>query len=123
MIEQRHQANLLVAVLASGLGIVLALLPLVVPHPLALMGLWLAQAPLALAASSAFAWRPRDEGWASRVGDMLATAVLYALPYLATAAAIAWPLNKIGRAHVCTPVPTAHLVCRLLFEKKKTKHN
>src|SRR3546814_2568258 len=93
MSEQRHQANLLVAVLASGLGIVLALLPLVVPHPLALMGLWLAQAPLALAASSAFAWRPRDEGWASRVGDMLATAVLYALPYLATAAAIAWPLN------------------------------
>src|SRR3546814_10530549 len=57
------------------------------------MGLWLAQAPLALAASSAFAWRPRDGGWASRVGDMLATAVLYALPYLATAAAIAWPLN------------------------------
>src|SRR3546814_9557231 len=25
---------------------------------------------------------------------------------------------KIGRAHVCTPVPNAHLVCRLLLEKK-----
>src|SRR3546814_1255224 len=29
-------------------------------------------------------------------------------------------LNKIGRAHVCTPVTNAHLVCRLLLEKKKT---
>src|SRR3546814_7553540 len=27
-------------------------------------------------------------------------------------------LPKIGRAHVCTPVTNAHLVCRLLFEKK-----
>src|SRR3546814_4599624 len=26
---------------------------------------------------------------------------------------------KIGRAHVCTPVTNAHLVCRLLLEKKK----
>src|SRR3546814_9149672 len=25
---------------------------------------------------------------------------------------------KIGRAHVCTPVPNAHLVCRLLLVKK-----
>src|SRR3546814_1117328 len=32
---------------------------------------------------------------------------------------------KIGRAHVLTPVTNAHLVCRLLLEKKKntnTKH-
>src|SRR3546814_3308044 len=27
--------------------------------------------------------------------------------------------KKIGRAHVCTPVTTAPLVCRLLLEKKK----
>src|SRR3546814_7913260 len=27
---------------------------------------------------------------------------------------------EIGRAHVCTPVHNAHLVCRLLLEKKKT---
>src|SRR3546814_8651781 len=28
---------------------------------------------------------------------------------------------KIGRANVCTPVTNAHLVCRLLLEKKKTR--
>src|SRR3546814_1397256 len=27
--------------------------------------------------------------------------------------------EQIGRAHVCTPVTNAHLVCRLLLEKKK----
>src|SRR3546814_10347891 len=27
--------------------------------------------------------------------------------------------REIGRAHVCTPVTNAHLVCRLLLEKKK----
>src|SRR3546814_4072243 len=27
-------------------------------------------------------------------------------------------LTQIGRAHVCTPVTNAHLVCRLLLEKK-----
>src|SRR3546814_3622016 len=27
-------------------------------------------------------------------------------------------LNEIGRAHVCTPVTNAHLVCRLLLEHK-----
>src|SRR3546814_4898629 len=26
---------------------------------------------------------------------------------------------QIGRAHVCTPVPNGHPVCRLLLEKKK----
>src|SRR3546814_3459898 len=29
---------------------------------------------------------------------------------------------QIGRAHVRTPVTNAHLVCRLLLEKKKRKH-
>src|SRR3546814_8646455 len=28
-------------------------------------------------------------------------------------------LEEIGRAHVCTPVTNAQLVCRLLLEKKK----
>src|SRR3546814_3737909 len=28
------------------------------------------------------------------------------------------PFHQIGRAHVCTPVINAHLVCRLLLEKK-----
>src|SRR3546814_8307835 len=27
-------------------------------------------------------------------------------------------ISEIGRAHVCTPVTNAHLVCRLLLEKK-----
>src|SRR3546814_2864609 len=31
-------------------------------------------------------------------------------------------IDKIGRAHVCTPVTNAHLVCRLLLEKKKNQH-
>src|SRR3546814_7901354 len=30
---------------------------------------------------------------------------------------------KIGRAHVCTPVTNAHLVCRLLLEKKKNNEH
>src|SRR3546814_5243603 len=30
-----------------------------------------------------------------------------------------WGLRQIGRAHVCTPVTNAHIVCRLLLEKKK----
>ena len=30
-------------------------------------------------------------------------------------------LDKIGRAHVWTPVTFLYLVCRLLLEKKKTK--
>src|SRR3546814_10810327 len=29
--------------------------------------------------------------------------------------------EQIGRAHVCTPVTNAHIVCRLLLEKKKQK--
>src|SRR3546814_9690586 len=28
--------------------------------------------------------------------------------------------NQIGRAHVCTPVTNAHLVCRLLLENNNT---
>src|SRR3546814_5834442 len=31
-------------------------------------------------------------------------------------------LTQIGRAHVRTPVTNAHLVCRLLLEKKKLTH-
>src|SRR3546814_10297266 len=29
---------------------------------------------------------------------------------------------EIGRAHVCTPVTNAHLVCRILLETKKQLH-
>src|SRR3546814_9239911 len=31
--------------------------------------------------------------------------------------------TKIGRAHVCTPVTNAHLVCRLLLAKKTNPTN
>src|SRR3546814_10167577 len=31
-------------------------------------------------------------------------------------------VEQIGRAHVCTPVTNAHLVCRLLLETKHTVH-
>src|SRR3546814_5228278 len=31
--------------------------------------------------------------------------------------------ETIGRAQVCTPVTNAHIVCRLLLEKKKYKPN
>src|SRR3546814_3911882 len=30
--------------------------------------------------------------------------------------------EEIGRAHVLTPVPHAHLVCRILLSKKKQQH-
>src|SRR3546814_7933400 len=33
--------------------------------------------------------------------------------------ALLWFSHEIGRAHVCTPVTNAHLVCRLLLEIKK----
>src|SRR3546814_4746672 len=31
--------------------------------------------------------------------------------------------RQIGRAHVCTPVTNAHLVCRLLLEKKNNLYS
>src|SRR3546814_6919257 len=31
-------------------------------------------------------------------------------------------VEEIGRAHVCTPVTNAHLVCRLLLAKKKKNY-
>src|SRR3546814_6863568 len=30
--------------------------------------------------------------------------------------------REIGRAHVCTPVTNAHIVCRLLLEKRKIRN-
>src|SRR3546814_6054083 len=42
---------------------------------------------------------------------------------VAAVMAAAVGIGEIGRAHVCTPVTTAHLVCRLLLEKTKTEHN
>src|SRR3546814_1365404 len=45
-----------------------------------------------------------------------------AYPDAETQQAAAHWLGKIGRAHVRTPVTNAHLVCRLLLEKKKYKN-
>src|SRR3546814_1845768 len=39
------------------------------------------------------------------------------------AGAAAQRLGQIGRAHVRTPVTNAHLVCRLLLEKKNKRKN
>src|SRR3546814_2243319 len=36
-------------------------------------------------------------------------------------AVLAHRRGQIGRAHVCTPVTNAHLVCRPLLEKKKSE--
>src|SRR3546814_3173718 len=41
---------------------------------------------------------------------------------LATLDVVLMRQDQIGRAHVCTPVTNAHLVCRLLLDKKKTYH-
>src|SRR3546814_1272551 len=41
-----------------------------------------------------------------------------AVEQLARHAAHQMQALEIGRAHVCTPVTNAHLVCRLLLEKK-----
>src|SRR3546814_3795654 len=32
------------------------------------------------------------------------------------------PIEEIGRAHVGTPVTNAHLVCRVMLEKKKIRN-
>src|SRR3546814_2663392 len=40
------------------------------------------------------------------------------LAYLGLVEALyGYPIDEIGRAHVCTPVTNAHLVCRLMLEK------
>src|SRR3546814_4582642 len=45
---------------------------------------------------------------------------LLAIFLLAGAVGLAVEAAESGRAHVCTPVTNAPLVCRLLLEKKKT---
>src|SRR3546814_7398417 len=41
------------------------------------------------------------------------------VPWVSIIMRRAFGMAEIGRAHVCTPVTNAHLVCRLLLEKKK----
>src|SRR3546814_5983793 len=51
-----------------------------------------------------------SDGWKTAIG-VSTYAVARTLP------------SQIGRAHVWTPVTNAHLVCRLLLEKKKNNNN
>src|SRR3546814_6693224 len=46
-----------------------------------------------------------------------------AIPWIISAPRNSAIVAQIGRAHVCTPVTNAHLVCRLLLEKTKTHTN
>src|SRR3546814_1816435 len=43
---------------------------------------------------------------------------IHSLARSRAAASASRPTPEIGRAHVCTPVTNAHLVCRLLLDKK-----
>src|SRR3546814_4794624 len=63
--------------------------------------------------------------WGTGIGLAAAMQLLAVLPTRAPSLGAHQPLleydstpHQIGRAHVCTPVPNAHPVCRLLLEKK-----
>src|SRR3546814_7785228 len=73
---------------------------------------------IVLAVATLRGWRPAALGTAAALG-VLGAIVLILGPLLDRV-----PLHllqQIGRAHVRTPVTNAHLVCRLLLEKKKNK--
>src|SRR3546814_6623232 len=68
------------------------------------------------------------DGFHEAIGDTMVLAMtpgylssigLVDKPKVSEQALINGQMRKIGRAHVCTPVTNAHLVCRLLLEKKK----
>src|SRR3546814_2448778 len=62
------------------------------------------------------------ERWTRRLGAYFAVAAIFVALYLVRGGVFGQHgFEKIGRAHVRTPVTNAHLVCRLLLEKKK-KH-
>src|SRR3546814_6510313 len=55
-------------------------------------------------------------GAARHAGPPVIPAANFLAVPLFSALAIAPLIWQIGRAHVCTPVTNAHLVCRLMFE-------
>src|SRR3546814_2439513 len=57
-------------------------------------------------------------GWRMLMSSNGALGVVGLTPFLHIR--VVTEMFEIGRAHVCTPVTNAHLVCRLLLEKKKT---
>src|SRR3546814_5266816 len=86
------------------------------------------------AAAQAFGYGRRarlDSRCAGGLGSAMAAPMIPPAHAPAFLAAHGWgdaqilPLagDEIGRAHVCTPVTNAHLVCRLLLDKKKKKHH
>src|SRR3546814_7195922 len=65
-------------------------------------------------------------GWVEHDADEIWRATLACAVEMVAAAGGAdriAAIGKIGRAHVCTPVTNAHLVCRLLLEKKQRASN
>src|SRR3546814_9312239 len=81
--------------------------PYLVAAPLVLLVLAVAEARLPVPAIGDFAAQAQPASYrlALVFGDLAADLVEAAVP-------------EIGRAHVCTPVTNAHIVCRLLLEKK-----
>src|SRR3546814_2953197 len=66
-------------------------------------------------------WADADsEGAAEALAPIVARADADSWSLLLAARRSAPAPPQIGRAHVGIPVPNAHLVCRLLLEKKKT---
>src|SRR3546814_9803566 len=78
---------------------------LIIVGSLALSGIGLGASSPAMAATIANAVDERDLGIAGAFQQMVQQ--------------LGVVIGKIGRAHVCTPVTNAHLVCRLLLEKKQ----
>src|SRR3546814_6048530 len=62
---------------------------------------------------------PRDEALQAINQELAAIATRLAPLGVQTRLVRAKDMGEIGRAHVRTPVTNAHLVCRLLLEKKK----
>src|SRR3546814_4780864 len=58
--------------------------------------------------------------WSSRKTGPLSLASCLARATLSANGSDSKEKSEIGRAHVCTPVTNAHLVCRLLLETKNT---
>src|SRR3546814_10064088 len=62
-----------------------------------------------------------EEGKTRLVGDVATSEAMSHVRAITPVPGGVGPMTiaEIGRAHVCTPVTNAHLVCRLLIEQKK----